>query len=491
MDYSLANPIGSNEIDYSKVQGTYPATYTDSAQYEAYPSSSSNIATNITEGTTYETNSVPVESYQGDLTVNSYQEDITQNTYDIPNIANSEFASVTVLGDQTTQVTNTFETDISAFPSNNIEYSGDNIIDTNNIIETNNYQTSYQADEYNVDTNIVSSPVEYTTASTPIEYPATTSPVEYSTSETPVDYTTETPIDYTSETQVNYTTETPVDYTATDTVEYNTTTTSIEYSGNETAVDYTTSTPVDYTTSTPVDYTTSTPVEYPITSTPVEYSTSSTPIEYNTPTIESTVTNTYDIGNTYNDTNYYETSNTGGINIDTYTTTESVSNNYIPEIRSSFQNFTTDYSAYKTSSYNPSSQNYIDPSVNIDTTNYTHYQTSSLPVNISSGYEDPDTEIIPVEEIEYVPVKKKKYIKRKKVKVVKTVVIPKKVIVPVPVKKTVYIPKKEKVIIQKPKITYQMKPTTTKAVPMMPIVKPLAKSSYTGFYKPRVYRKKI
>jgi hypothetical protein len=26
---------------------------------------------------------------------------------------------------------------------------------------------------------------------------------------------------------------------------------------------------------------------------------------------------------------------------------------------------------------------------------------------------------------------------------------------------------------------------------MMPIVKPLAKSSYTGFYKPRVYRKKI
>jgi hypothetical protein len=26
---------------------------------------------------------------------------------------------------------------------------------------------------------------------------------------------------------------------------------------------------------------------------------------------------------------------------------------------------------------------------------------------------------------------------------------------------------------------------------MMPIVKPLAKSSYAGFYKPRVYRKKI
>ena len=94
MDYNPFNLRGTNEIDYSKVQGTYPATYTDSAQYEDYPSvQTTNINTNIVEATSYEAN-VPVESYQGDFAVNSYQNDITQNTYDISNVANTEFATV-------------------------------------------------------------------------------------------------------------------------------------------------------------------------------------------------------------------------------------------------------------------------------------------------------------------------------------------------------------------------------------------------------------
>lgn len=116
MDYNPFNLRGTNEIDDSKVQGTYPATYTDSAQYEDYPSvQTTNINTNIVEATSYETN-FPVESYQGDYAVNSYQNDITQNTYDIPNDANTEFANVTVLDNQTVPITNTFETDVSAFP---------------------------------------------------------------------------------------------------------------------------------------------------------------------------------------------------------------------------------------------------------------------------------------------------------------------------------------------------------------------------------------
>ena len=69
--------------------------------------------------------------------------------------------------------------------------------------------------------------------------------------------------------------------------------------------------------------------------------------------------------------------------------------------------------------------------------------------------------------------------------------IPKKVIVPVPVKKTVYIPKKEKVIVQKPQISYQMKPPKVKAVPIVPVAKPLPPSSYNPFYKPKVYRRKL
>jgi hypothetical protein len=209
--------------------------------------------------------------------------------------------------------------------------------------------------------------------------------------------------------------------------------------------------------------------------------------------LTTTTTNTYNTNNTYVDTNYYETTNIDGTSGELYTSPETITNNYIPEVVNSVQNITTDYSHYSNSTYTPSSSNYIEPSVTTPT--YTsNYQTSSVPIKISPGIEDPDTEIIPVEEIEYVPVKKKKYIKRKKVRVTKTVVVPKKVIVPVPVKKIVYVPKKQKVIT-KPKLHYKIKPmtipVTVPVVPMMPRARPLARSDFAAAYRPKVYNKRI
>ena len=446
-----------NEIDYSKVEGVYPATYGNTDSYNAYPVETYSDNIEITPTSTdYLSNidittSIPVEPSQ-DYSTTSYQVpdstpyEISSNTYDISNNINTGY----------TENLNSNEEDIllrSSLVENEVISTPITPITDTNIIDTT-YQPTYQESSYidttNVEYNTITNPVESTTDGNFSGFTESTSNiVNYDISSTPVDYNIPS-----------------------DPINYNT---------------------VDYSiTSSPVDYNiTSSNVDYNITSTPVDYNIASNTIDYN-----------YINNNTYN----------------TQVETE-YNDNFISDLRNSYFNLNDNAIRYSTSSYNPnnnysSSYTTDDLPYNMSTTNFkevSRYSTSSVPLNIPEGAETM-TEYIPVEEIEYIPIKKKKLIKRTKVKVPvkKKVVIPKKVVVRVPVKKKVYVPQKKKIIVPKTQIhvlpprtssisTIQMQRSlspvrsTVNYVPLSP-VRNVNNTSInnnlrgSGVYSPRVYR---
>ena len=202
MDYNFINQntssLSTNVIDYSQVQGTFPVTYNDTSSYNPYPS------------TSYNNDSSPIESYQNDYLAQTYAD--SSNTYEqINNTGNDEFATVVRIYDENSPNTETYQNEVTNIPTENLDYniaSNDNIIDSNNIIETGGYQTSYQQNEYsdnigtfdNIDnTNILNNDIteEYpVTSTTPIDYntniTSNSLPYDYNINSAPVEYSTNT-----------------------------------------------------------------------------------------------------------------------------------------------------------------------------------------------------------------------------------------------------------------------------------------------------------
>ena len=204
MEYTSINTLTPIGIDYHNVEGTFPATYSDTTSYETYPvSGGSSVGEEVNNfnTTSYDTTSIPTETYNTNLVSNSYQVD---NTYGTSSIPDSGFASITKIETQSIPFTNTFE--------NNNE----NFIDSDNIVETTGYQESDQTNEI-IDNNILSTPVEYADTNTPVEYDTTPVPAEYNeynVSSTPVEYNT-TPV--TEEYNEYNASSTPVEYDTTNT----------------------------------------------------------------------------------------------------------------------------------------------------------------------------------------------------------------------------------------------------------------------------------
>ena len=114
--------------------------------------------------TTYETASIPVETYQVNEPT-SYVESVNEfNTYDVSNDVNVDFGTTNFVDNQIISETNTYENNVSEYPVTNIGYDTTNVIETNNyvdttnIIDTNNYVDTTNVIETNnyVDTtNII------------------------------------------------------------------------------------------------------------------------------------------------------------------------------------------------------------------------------------------------------------------------------------------------------------------------------------------------
>ena len=114
--------------------------------------------------TTYETASIPVETYQVNEPT-SYVESVNEfNTYDVSNDVNVDFGTTNFVDNQVISETNTYENNVSEYPVTNIGYDTTNVIETNNyvdttnIIDTNNYVDTTNVIETNnyVDTtNII------------------------------------------------------------------------------------------------------------------------------------------------------------------------------------------------------------------------------------------------------------------------------------------------------------------------------------------------
>ena len=122
------------------------------------------IDLNTNGETTYETASIPVETYQ----VNEptpYVESVNEfNTYDVSNDVNVDYGTTNFVDNQVISETNTYENNVSEYPVTNIGYDTTNVIETNNyvdttnIIDTNNYVDTTNVIETNnyVDTtNII------------------------------------------------------------------------------------------------------------------------------------------------------------------------------------------------------------------------------------------------------------------------------------------------------------------------------------------------
>ena len=79
------SPLSSNEINYSQEQVTFPLSFTESSQNNAYPSpiSSDNNEINDLNIPLYNNNSTSIESYQNNFTTQPYTD--SSNTYDIIN----------------------------------------------------------------------------------------------------------------------------------------------------------------------------------------------------------------------------------------------------------------------------------------------------------------------------------------------------------------------------------------------------------------------
>ena len=195
MDYNFVNENNSssltNEIDYNQVQGNFPGTYNDSSSYNEYPTS--------TTSKNNEINDFNNSSYQNDYTTQPYAD--SSNIYEkVNDINDGDFATVVKIYDENEQKAETYQNEISNNPSNEFEYNfntSDNIINSNNITETAEYQTSYQQNEFtdttaNIESNniINDNITEYQATSTPINYNTNSDSLsyDYNINTAPVDY---------------------------------------------------------------------------------------------------------------------------------------------------------------------------------------------------------------------------------------------------------------------------------------------------------------
>ena len=170
--------------------------------------------------TTYETASIPVETYQVNEPT-SYVESVNEfNTYDVSNDVNVDYGTTNFVDNQVISETNTYENNVSEYPVTNIGYDTTNVIETNNyvdttnIIDTNNYVDTTNIIETNnyVDTNNIIDTTPYQESYQTSDFIDTTIPSEtYSTQTAPVEYvasnydvTSSTPIsDFYSASPVN------------------------------------------------------------------------------------------------------------------------------------------------------------------------------------------------------------------------------------------------------------------------------------------------
>ena len=170
--------------------------------------------------TTYETASIPVETYQVNEPT-SYVESVNEfNTYDVSNDVNVDYGTTNFVDNQVISETNTYENNVSEYPVTNIGYDTTNVIETNNyvdttnIIDTNNYVDTTNVIETNnyVDTNNIIDTTPYQESYQTSDFIDTTIPSEtYSTQTAPVEYvasnydvTSSTPIsDFYSASPVN------------------------------------------------------------------------------------------------------------------------------------------------------------------------------------------------------------------------------------------------------------------------------------------------
>ena len=194
----------TNEIDYSKVEGTFPATYNDASSYNPYPS------------TTYNTNelnnfNIPSNNnYSSPGYLTQTLEDSSKIYEEVNNTDNEKFATVVRLYDEESQKVEGYQNVASELPTDNIEYNinnNDNYVDSNNVIETDGYQTSYQQNEFtdniindNINEYQAISPINYNTTSNslPYDYNINSAPAEYSTN------TNEVTNDYNNDYNNNY-----------------------------------------------------------------------------------------------------------------------------------------------------------------------------------------------------------------------------------------------------------------------------------------------
>ena len=194
----------TNEIDYSKVEGTFPATYNDASSNNPYPSTTYN--TNELNNFNFPSNN----NYSSPDYLTQTLEDSSKINEEVNNTDNEKFATVVRLYDEESQKVEGYQNVASELPTDNIEYNinnNDNYVDSNNVIETDGYQTSYQQNEFtdniitdNINEYPATSPINYNTTSNslPYDYNINSAPVEYSTN------TNEVTNDYNNDYNNNY-----------------------------------------------------------------------------------------------------------------------------------------------------------------------------------------------------------------------------------------------------------------------------------------------
>ena len=380
--------------------------------------------------TTYETASIPVETYQVNEPT-SYVESVNEfNTYDVSNDVNVDYGTTNFVDNQVISETNTYENNVSEYPVTNIGYDTTNVIETNNyvdttnIIDTNNYVDTTNVIETNnyVDTTNIIDTNNYVDTTNIIEtnnYVDTNNIIE--TTPYQESYQTSDFIDTTIPSETYSTQTAPVEYVASN---------------------------YDVTSSTPIsDFYSASPVNVESTNFIPEVRNSFE--TYNTDIVPYQ-TSSYNQGST----NYYDSTST---NFDTNA-------------------YNTTSSAYELNSVPVE----ISPSLTGND------DTELIPVE--------EIEYIPIKKQKYirrkkVPVKKTVVIPKKVVvplPVKKTIIVPKKKQVVVPTKQIIKIPKVKYVPSPTPVLSMP------KPQPVYPRAKSVVSKHVKPLnYQPKIYRRKI
>lgn len=195
-NYTNNSQMFANEIDYSKVVGTFPVTYNDSIPFTPYPSASSSQTTYTNTNTnTYTTSYVPPSASTSQTTYTTTNTNTYTTSYVPPSTSSSQTTYTTTKKYTTTSVP------VESYQSNYTinTYQKTNYIDngsSNNVQTTSNgnyisdipkrnsysgYQTSYQQ---NLPNNSMSTISEYTATKSQPKYDTRTFQASYNANET-------------------------------------------------------------------------------------------------------------------------------------------------------------------------------------------------------------------------------------------------------------------------------------------------------------------